>query len=78
MVLADSLIHPSQWDWTTTFIALSLPFVLTYVFTSLQSIIAIRSKKDGKSIPRVPYSIPFVGNAIPFLKDPESYLLSLK
>jgi len=44
-----------------------LPFILTYLFTLVQSIYAQRSKKVGKKAPVVPYAVPIVGHAVMFV-----------
>lgn len=50
------------------FIALvCLPFILTYLFTFVESISARKSKKVGKKAPLVPYVVPIVGHALVFL-----------
>jgi hypothetical protein len=44
-----------------------LPFILTYLFTLMQSISAQKSKKIRKKAPVVPYTVPIVGHAMMFV-----------
>ena len=80
MGLTDSLLSvaPVDLDWrVTTIIALLFPFLLTYFLTTAQYLTATWSKKDGRSPPIVPYSIPLIGNLVPFLMDTERYLTNI-
>lgn len=44
-----------------------LTFILTYLFTLMQSISAQKSKKVIKKPPVVPYAVPVVGHAMMFV-----------
>jgi ABC-type anion transport system duplicated permease subunit len=50
-----------------------LTFLLTYTITFLKSSMGLRSKKNGREPPMAPYWIPFLGNLLPFLRDPFTY-----
>jgi hypothetical protein len=63
--------HPGS--WTAVFIVL-LCFS-TYLKTTLSSFIAT---KYGSDPPTVPYWIPFLGSAIPFVKDTAGFLSRVK
>lgn len=54
-------------------LAIVLIFLLTYTITLLKSSAALRSSKFGREPPMVPYWIPFLGNLLPFIRDPFSY-----
>lgn len=55
-----------------------LTFLFTYTVTLLKSSIAIRSKRNGREPPMVPYWIPFMGNLLPFISDPYKYCTEIK
>ena len=40
-----------------------LPFILTYLFTTIEAKVAARSKKIGRKAPLVPYAVPIIGHA---------------
>lgn len=48
---------------------LLLPCALTYVLTSLRWFIALRSRRDGREPPTIPYMVPFLGHAISVARD---------
>ena len=56
----------ASWEVSTA-LAIALLFIVTYMATSLKSVIAIRGKKDGREPPIVPYWIPILGNLIPLV-----------
>ena len=63
-----------QYDWGLVIgLAIVLTFLLTYTYTHLKSSMGLKSKKDGREPPIVPYWIPFLGNLIPFIRDPFTY-----
>lgn len=62
----------AQHDWRLTAVVASLlPFVLTYLITSLRAFLAANNKSDSRSAPIAPYAVPFFGNLISFLYDNE-------
>ncbi|KFY81326.1 hypothetical protein V500_11534 [Pseudogymnoascus sp. VKM F-4518 (FW-2643)] len=62
----------AQRDWRLTAVVTSLlPFVLTYLITSLRAFLAANNKGDSRSAPIAPYAVPFFGNLISFLYDNE-------
>ncbi|KFY18446.1 hypothetical protein V493_08610 [Pseudogymnoascus sp. VKM F-4281 (FW-2241)] len=62
----------AQRDWRVTAVVASLlPFVFTYLITSLRAILAANNKSDSRSVPIAPYAVPFFGNLISFLYDNE-------
>lgn len=63
--LVQTLIN-HDWKLLAAAAITSMLFI-TYVVTSLQSVLAMNSaKQDGKRPPTVPYWIPFLGNVIFF------------
>ena len=62
----------AQRDWQLTVVVVSLlPFVLTYLITSLRAFLAANNKSDSRSAPIAPYAVPFLGNLFSFLYDNE-------
>ena len=63
-----------QSDWRVTIVAsILLTFLLTYVTTSLKSIIVVRGKNVWKKPPTLPYWTPFVGSSISLLWDASGF-----
>ena len=50
-------------------IALGLPFLLTYLITSLAASEAWRSKRKDSKPPLAPYWVPVLGHALEFFWD---------
>lgn len=62
----------AQRDWQLTAVVASLlPFVLTYLVTSLRAFLAANNKSDSRSAPIAPYAVPFFGNLFSFLNNNE-------
>ena len=73
--LTDALRFGPKSNWTTTIaLTLLLIFLSTYVSTAVSSALTVRSTKDGKEPPVVPYFLPFIGNTIAFARDPASFV----
>lgn len=72
---SSSILQPEFHYYRKYAIGLSiiLTFLLTYTVTLLKSKVALRSSKYGREPPIVPYWIPFLGNLLPFVRDPFSY-----
>ena len=68
----------AQCDWTTIVaVVLVLIFLSTYVITTVISAFALRSKKDGRDPPVVPYFIPFLGNSLSVAWDMPGFIATI-
>ncbi|KAI9739478.1 MAG: hypothetical protein M1818_005166 [Claussenomyces sp. TS43310] len=65
-----------DWRLNILLIFMAVP-ILTYVFSSLKSLMAIRSRKSGVRPAIVPYWLPFLGNMFAFVWDPPAFASSL-
>jgi hypothetical protein len=73
-----SELRDSGVAWIIPLVAIPL---LTFSLTSLQYFAASSKAKDQDVVsepPLVPYSIPFIGHAIPFAFDTANYLSNLR
>jgi hypothetical protein len=75
----EVLTSPQSWDWRiTTILAVLLPFIITYITTSWQAIIATAAARNENTTVKdpvvLPYSFPFVGHLIPFLSNGDQVL----
>jgi hypothetical protein len=75
----EVLTSPQSWDWRiTTILAVLLPFIITYITTSWETIIATAAARNEnisvKDPVVLPYSFPFVGHLIPFMSNGDQVL----
>ena len=74
--LGSVLIGRESWDGRLVFtaaVAVLLPFILTYLYTSLSANLA-RNGDDKGAPPPVPYAVPLLGNTFQFAYDTEGFL----
>ena len=73
----DTLGFAAQSSWMSiTAVTFLSMFLSTYAVTTLNSALALQSRKDGREPPGVPYFIPFIGNSISFAWDPAAFVAS--
>ncbi|TGO84925.1 hypothetical protein BPOR_0450g00050 [Botrytis porri] len=76
MKILDNIHLYGGWKATAVSVCL-LPFLLSYIVTTIKSVIAVRSKKNDKS-PAIDPSVDFIfGNLIPFSFDNRGYMAHL-
>ncbi|KAL4746666.1 cytochrome P450 [Aspergillus terricola var. indicus] len=52
--------------------------ICNYLFTTVQSIYALHSSRDGRAPPILPYAIPFLGHSFSFLQDTGAFVHSVR
>ena len=77
-VIWRTLSALSLYDWTTiAALLLALTCFSTYAITTATSALALRSKKNGKDPPVVPYFLPLLGNSISLIRDTPGFIDAL-
>jgi hypothetical protein len=76
LLLGGALTAPNAWDGRVIFtaaVAVLLPFMLTYILTSLKA----KSIQNGRSKgnpPPAPYAVPVLANTFQFAYDTEGFI----
>ena len=66
-----------NWQLAVPVLAVTIA-IATYTITSIAYFFAVRSTKDGRLPPTVPYWLPAFGSTIPFLADIEKFVNHVK
>lgn len=75
---AGIVIVLANWDWRMmVIVAMPSSLICTYLVTSLQAAVALRSKRDGRQAPIAPYWFPVIGHLISFLWDSAALFTSV-
>jgi len=63
--------------WSVIATIVVLPFLLTYILSSIRFMRMRRAKHGSRHPPLIPYWIPFVGHTIPFVFNTPGFMTSL-
>jgi hypothetical protein len=65
-----------NWKLILSTVVVLLPF-LNFAIISLRTELTLRSSKDGRTPPQLPYFIPFMGSLVEIMRDSTKFMLKI-
>ena len=65
-----AFLHAQKYDWTALVaLAIASSLIVTYIVTSMAAILAMKSTRNGKRPPILPYWLPFLGSIVAYFSN---------